>query len=226
MKKLYRLFVMFFIVPICLFLFLCGMVLPSVEDLPANLERLNWRREESDIDLMNFPYVPISFAVNTEGYWAVAYEENIHHRLLLVAPDGSTNQYVFEAEGSWAMDIRGDELLIYLARSNIYFVANFLTGQWQERSYSSAEYGSSPQELKQRRMVQQGAYTITANTDWNSYCLELNGKQILRASPLAILLARLPYATPFLMPLLLFYAVRKNRKRFTISPDRIPKKNL
>ena len=103
-EKLCRLFIMLFTVPICLFLFLCGMVLPSVEDLPPNLERLNWRREQSDINFMNFPYVPISFAVNAEGYWAVAYEENIHHCILLVAPDGSTSQYIFEADGSWAMD--------------------------------------------------------------------------------------------------------------------------
>ena len=226
MKRLYRLFSMFFIVPICLSLFLCGMVLPSVEDLPANLERLNWRREESDIDFMNFPYVPISFAVNAEGYWAVAYEENIHHHLLLVAPDGSASQYVFEADGSWAMDMRRDELMIYLARSNTYFVVNFLTGQWQERSYSSAEYRCSPRELEQRRTVQQGVYTITANTSWNSYRLELNGKPILQVSLLAVMLARLPYAVLFLIPFLLFYAVRKNIKRFTIPSDLIPKKNL
>lgn len=42
-----------------LFLFLCAMVPPSVEDLPSLLEQLNWRSEKAEIDLMHFPYVPI-----------------------------------------------------------------------------------------------------------------------------------------------------------------------
>lgn len=97
---------------LCLFLCLCAMVLPSVEDLPSHLEELNWRSEKTEIDLMHFPYVPNSFAVTSDGYWAVAYQENIHSHILLVAPDGSTKQYAFETEGSWAMDIDGQELII------------------------------------------------------------------------------------------------------------------
>ena len=139
-----------------LFCSLCGMVPPSVEDLPSHLEQLNWRSEKVEIDLMHFPYVPNSFAVTSDGYWAVAYQENIHSRILLVAPDGSTKQYAFETEGNCAMDIDGQELMIYLSRSNIYFVADLLTGQWQESCRLPTEYGDFLWKLKQRRTVQQG----------------------------------------------------------------------
>lgn len=197
---------------LCLFLFLCAMVPPSVEDLPSHLEELNWRSEITEIDLMHFPYVPNSFAATSDGYWAVAYQENIHSHILLVAPDGSTKQYAFETEGSWAMDINGQEFIIYLSRSELYFVADLLTGQWQESCLLSTEYGDSLWELKQRSTVQQGTYRITAYKEWNSYRLELNGKTILQVSPLGIFLARLPYAVPFLMPFLLCFAIYKNRK--------------
>lgn len=197
---------------LCLFLFLCAMVPPSVEDLPSHLEELNWRSEITEIDLMHFPYVPNSFAVTSDGYWAVAYQENIHSHILLVAPDGSTKQYAFETEGSWAMDINGQEFIIYLSRSELYFVADLLTGQWQESCLLSTEYGDSLWELKQRSTVQQGTYRITAHEEWNSYHLELNGKTILQVNPLGIFLARLPYAVPFLMLFLLCFAIYKNRK--------------
>lgn len=195
-----------------LFFSLCGMVPPSVEDLPSHLEQLNWRSEKVEIDLMHFPYVPNSFAVTSDGYWAVAYQENIHSRILLVAPDGSTKQYAFETEGNCAVDIDGQELMIYLSRSNIYFVADLLTGQWQESCRLPTEYGDFLWKLKQRRTVQQGRYRITAHEEWNSYHLELNGKTILQVDPLGIFLARLPYAVPFLIPFLLCFAIYKNRK--------------
>lgn len=195
-----------------LFLFLCAMVPPSMEDLPSHLEQLNWRSEKAEIDLMHFPYVPNSFAVTSDGYWAVAYQENIHSRILLVAPEGSTKQYAFETEGNWAMDIDGQKFMIYLSRSDTYFVADLLTGQWQESCPLSTEYGDSLWELKQRRTVQQGTYRITAHEEWNSYHLELNGKTILQVSPLGIFLVRLPYTVPFLMIFLLCFAIYKNRK--------------
>lgn len=195
-----------------LFFSLCGMVPPSVEDLPSHLEQLNWRSEKVEIDLMHFPYVPNSFAVTSDGYWAVAYQENIHSRILLVAPDGSTKQYAFETEGNCAMDIDGQELMIYLSRADTYFAADLLTGQWQESCRPPTEYGDFLWKLKHRRTVQQGTYRITAHEKWNSYHLELNGKTILQVTPLGIFLARLPYAVPFLMPFLLCFAIYKNRK--------------
>lgn len=200
---------------LCLSLSLCAMVPPSVEDLPSHLEQLNWRSEKAEIDLMHFPYIPNSFAVTSDGYWAVAYQENTHSRILLVAPDGSTKQYAFETEGSWAMDIDGQEFIIYLSRADTYFAADLLTGQWQESCRLSTEYGDSLWELKQRRTVQQGTYRITAHEEWNSYHLELNGKTILRVSALGILLARLPYAVPFLLSFLLCFVIYKNRKRLS-----------
>lgn len=207
---------------LCLFLFLCAMVLPSVENVPSHLEQLNWRSEKAEINLMHFPYVPNSFAVTSDGYWAVAYQENSHSCILLVAPDGSTKQYVFETEGSWAMDIEGQEFMIYLSRADTYFVADLLTGQWQESYRLPTEYGASLWELKQRRTVQQGTYRITAHEEWNSYHMELNGKTILQVAPLGIFLARLPYAIPFLISFLLCFAIYKNRKLLT---NQVKKRN-
>lgn len=197
---------------LCLFLSLCGMVFPATENLPANLEKLNWRKEDSDIDWMHFPRVPLSFAINVDGYWAVAYQENIHNHIVLVAPDHTLEQYSFEAEGSWAMDITGRELLIYLSRANTYFAVDLQTGQWEERRCDGLKNAPSTWELRQRRTVQQGPYTLIAVTGWNHYRLELNGMAVLQASPVALLLQWLPYSVPLWMLFLLIYLVRKNLK--------------
>lgn len=223
MKKILRLYILPLVGLVCLFLGLCGMVLPSLESLPTNLKQLNWRSETTEIDLMNFPYIPISFAVTYEGYWAVAYKENIHCHILLVSPGGITAQYTFEAEGSWAMDISGHELMVYLARANTYFVADLLSGKWVERSYASGETVCSSIGLAQRHTVQQGTYTMSAHKGWNSYRLELNGQTILQVSPLALLLAHLPYIVPVLIPFLLFYGLRKNLKYLNHSTDQSEK---
>lgn len=189
---------------------------PPAQAQDEILQNIDFQPVPMQEDLMAFDRIPTGIALSESGFAAASYDRNTRRFLLLFCPDGEVKQYTFCTSGSYALEMNGDTLSVYLVRSDLELRFGLADGGLSVRPRDTNEVTERYRTLKGADRLEAGGYRLRASTEHARYALYRNEELLLQTTASALLVHRLGYCWPFVVMaigMLLFYRQTKQRSR-------------